>query len=281
MCISTQPQFATGYHIWDLPLDIFIKSGATGSIAMANQLLFILITAFTKISILLTYLRLFPSKPNRYFCHTMLAFTTIWALTLFPTTLFQCHPIQAYWLPFQYPTAKCLSVLTLFWTAGTLNLISDFLIFLWPATQLAKVQVALKERVTLIVMFSLGLVICGAGVLRLWYTPVFAGTYDVLWHGADFYVIVSVETSVGIRLHTGLTYATVPLGLDFEADITIGLDLEIGCELTQTTTSTPASALELDIDAYEDSSIDLDFETCYKVEMSYNLDTYSSFNSSP
>lgn len=47
-------------------------------------------------------------------------------------------------------------------------------------------------------MFSLGLVICGAGVLRLWYTPVFAGTYDVLWHGADFYVIVSVETSVGI-----------------------------------------------------------------------------------
>ena len=98
----------------------------------------------------------------------------------------------------QYPNAKCTSLLTLYWTAGGLNVVGDFLIFLWPATQLAKVQIALKERVTLIIMFSLGLIVCGASVLRLWYAPIFARSYDILWHGAEFYIIGGVETSIGI-----------------------------------------------------------------------------------
>jgi hypothetical protein len=50
----------------------------------------------------------------------------------------------------------------------------------------------------LISMFSLGIIICGVGVIRIYYTSVFIGSYDVLWHGATLYVIVAVETSTGI-----------------------------------------------------------------------------------
>ncbi|KAJ4287810.1 hypothetical protein N0V90_012514 [Kalmusia sp. IMI 367209] len=40
-----------------------------------------------------------------------------------------------------------------------LNVASDFLIYLWPAKDLAKIQISVKQRVTLIAMFSLGIVI--------------------------------------------------------------------------------------------------------------------------
>jgi len=101
--------------------------------ALATQLLFVPITAFTKISVLLTYLRtylfscpvpsltitgIFPSSTNRWFCYVMLAFTTAWGIAAFTAALFQCSPIQAYWLPSEYPGAKCLSIPTLHYTTG-------------------------------------------------------------------------------------------------------------------------------------------------------------------
>jgi hypothetical protein len=74
--------------------------------ALATQLLFVPITAFTKVSVLLTYLReycithirmhtlmltgIFPSANNKWFCYAMLAFTTAWALIAFFLSIFQC-----------------------------------------------------------------------------------------------------------------------------------------------------------------------------------------------
>lgn len=123
---------------------------------------------------------IFPSDQNKYFCYSMLAFTAAWAVTAFFMALFQCSPIQAYWLPFQYPEAKCMDTTILFYTTGFMNVASDFLIFLWPVKDLAKIQISVKQRVTLITMFSLGIVICIAGVCRLWYTSVYVKSYDIL-----------------------------------------------------------------------------------------------------
>jgi hypothetical protein len=47
-------------------------------------------------------------------------------------------------------------------------------------------------------MFSLGVLICIAGVCRIWYTSVFINSYDLLYEGAALYAIVAIETSIGI-----------------------------------------------------------------------------------
>ena len=186
MCISTMPQFFTGYHMWDIPLSFFLDVGPTGSIAMATQLMFVPITAFTKASVLFTYLRIFPSESTRYFSLIMLGFTAAWAVAAFCATLFQCTPVQSYWLPLQYPDAKCISTSTLYYSTGIPNVVSDFAIFLWPAKDLGRLNVAIKQRVTLVLMFCLGIVICVAGVCRLWYSPIVAKSYDILCKSAVF-----------------------------------------------------------------------------------------------
>lgn len=109
-----------------------------------------------------------------------------------------CRPIQSYWLPAQYPNRKCIDIAALYYTTGILNVVSDFLIFLWPARDLAQIKISLKQRVTLITMFTLGILICVAGICRLWYTSVYITEYDALWNGSTLYVIVAIETSTGI-----------------------------------------------------------------------------------
>jgi hypothetical protein len=185
--------------------------------AMAAQLLYVPITAFTKVSTLLTYLRIFPSRTNKYFCYFFIAYTIPWAIVSFCMALFQCRPIESFWYIYKYPDRKCMNIMVLYYVSGGLNIFSDFLIYLWPAKDLAAVQISLKQRVMLISMFSMGIVICVAGVLRLYYCYVYINSYDILcklilcaaivalpWlmqfpgHGSVLYVIISVETSIGI-----------------------------------------------------------------------------------
>ncbi|ORY16832.1 hypothetical protein BCR34DRAFT_475752 [Clohesyomyces aquaticus] len=154
-CVSTLPTYQTGYHIWDLRPEIAANPVQTAQ--------------YSSIGI-------FPSRANKHFCNTLLCFVTAWATLSFFMALFQCN----FWLIAQYPDRKCIDLAPLYYTTGCLNIISDFLIFLWPAKDLARIKISLKQRVTLIAMFSLGVVICVAGICRVWYTSVYLHSYDAL-----------------------------------------------------------------------------------------------------
>ncbi|KAI4943455.1 hypothetical protein J4E91_009365 [Alternaria rosae] len=146
-----------GYHLWDIkPLRLFgtMKAAQMG---MATQLLFTAIITFMKVAILLTYIRIFPSKLDKWFCRLMIFYTVTLNTACFFITLFQCSPASTYWEIFKYiDTAKCLNIKAIYYFHSAQNTFSDFVIFLWPARNLLNVQVSLRQRVTLTSMFSLG-----------------------------------------------------------------------------------------------------------------------------
>lgn len=53
-------------------------------------------------------------------------------------------------------TAKCLNIKAIYYFHSAQNTFSDFVIFLWPARNLLNVQVSQRQRLTLTMMFSLG-----------------------------------------------------------------------------------------------------------------------------
>jgi hypothetical protein len=66
-------------------------------------------------------------------------------------------PASTYWEIFKHiGTAKCLNIKAIYYFHSSQNTFSDFVIFLWPAKDLFAVQISLRQRVTLISMFSLG-----------------------------------------------------------------------------------------------------------------------------
>ncbi|KAI8933452.1 hypothetical protein NX059_010066 [Plenodomus lindquistii] len=129
----------------------------------------------------------------------MLAYTIGMGMTGFFITLFQCTPVSAYWEMFKYTdTKKCLNIRAIYYFHAIQNTVSDFVIFLWPAKDLLNVKISLRQRVTLTCMFSLGVVVCIAGSLRIYYTSVYLGSYDAFWHGATTFIVMSVESNFGV-----------------------------------------------------------------------------------
>jgi hypothetical protein len=68
------------------------------------------------------------------------------------------RPASTYWNIFKYFfTAKCLNIKAIYYFHSAQNTLSDFIIFLWPAKDLAKVRISFRQRVTLTSMFCLGI----------------------------------------------------------------------------------------------------------------------------
>ncbi|CAG5150169.1 uncharacterized protein ALTATR162_LOCUS2568 [Alternaria atra] len=199
LIISMLPEYQMGYHLWDIrPLRLFgtMKAAQMG---MSSQLLFTAIITFMKVAILLTYIRIFPSKLDKWFCRLMIFYTVSLNTACFFVTLFQCSPASTYWEIFKYiNTAKCLNIKAIYYFHSAQNTFSDFVIFLWPVRNLLNVQVSFRQRVTLTSMFSLGVIVCIAGVVRLYYTHLYLVSFDVFWYGATTFIIMSVESGVGV-----------------------------------------------------------------------------------
>ncbi|USP74052.1 hypothetical protein yc1106_01326 [Curvularia clavata] len=199
LIISMLPEYQMGYHLWDIHPEKLYGANKAAQMGMATQLLFTAIATFMKVAILLTYIRIFPAKLDRWFCHLMIFYTVSLNTACFFVTLFQCSPASTYWRIFEFiGTAKCLNIKAIYYFHSGQNTLSDFIIFLWPARNLINVQVSKRQRFTLIMMFSLGVIVCIAGIVRLYFTHRYLVSFDAFWYGGSTFIIMSIESGVGV-----------------------------------------------------------------------------------
>lgn len=91
-------------------------------------------------------------------------------------SLFQCRPIKSYWdLSVKQ---ECINMRATLVAIAALNSFSDFAVYLYPAKPLWSLHLPVKQRLGLIFLFSVGLLVCVAGVLRMYYLEVFFDSYD-------------------------------------------------------------------------------------------------------
>lgn len=154
--------------------------------------------SLTKISVCLTYLRIFPSRTSKLFCYSAIPYEIGWGLATFFAYLFQCVPIQSYWFPTQYPNRRCVDQAVLLYATAALNNLSDFLIPPRPIRDLWKVRLPFKQRIGLIIMFTIGVLVCVAGICRICYLTIFFNSYDIFYNAATVYVINAIETDFAI-----------------------------------------------------------------------------------
>jgi sulfite exporter TauE/SafE len=94
-CIMTynQAEQGMGLHVWDPSIDTVTMSiffwGALWSYYAA--------LGFTKLSILLQYLRIFPQKTFRKACYGLIGVTVLWTLWAVFSSMVMCVPIHAFW----------------------------------------------------------------------------------------------------------------------------------------------------------------------------------------
>ncbi|KAL8944868.1 MAG: hypothetical protein Q9216_000158 [Gyalolechia sp. 2 TL-2023] len=119
----------------------------------------------TKISILLFYTRLFPSKVFRIAARTLVAIVSIWGIEQILATLLMCRPISRNWRI--VVDGHCGNVTANLVAGAGISTLTDFIILLLPMRTIWRLQVPFRNKISLSLIFGLGSLICIISVIRL------------------------------------------------------------------------------------------------------------------
>ncbi|KAK8190442.1 uncharacterized protein BKA78DRAFT_344611 [Phyllosticta capitalensis] len=185
-------------HLWDIKPHWFT---VITRVKLAFEIAFVLGVGFTKTSVCLGYLRVFPpEKGNLWFCRCAIAYTLLWMVSLLAVMILQfimCFASRDPHSP-QFRTKSCLKHHDFVLAGGALNTFSDLWIFLWPLRFVLGLKLPKEKRFGLMILFSLGLIVSVAGICRLWYSSVFFKSNDIYWTGVHNYTILCIETNLGV-----------------------------------------------------------------------------------
>ncbi|KAF9696941.1 hypothetical protein EKO04_004934 [Ascochyta lentis] len=186
--------YGTGYHNWDIRTEWY---PTWGKATFSQNLAFIPATTLTKLSILHTYLFLFPSRANAIFCRTMMAFLWVWGTIQIIVSCFQCRPLSSYWDISM--KKKCILINPYLYSSGAVNSLTDVIVYLWPSRTLFTLELPLLRRLGLLVTFSAGLVAVLASILRMVSIRNASSSSDSTWEGTFIALWKVLEVTFGVK----------------------------------------------------------------------------------
>ncbi|WEW58170.1 hypothetical protein PRK78_003638 [Emydomyces testavorans] len=190
-----------GMHDWDLTKDQ--KTAALKGI-FVSQVLYKIVVTLTKTSILLLYLRVFSVA--RGFCRcciAMIIFTVVSCIAYLGPTIWQCQPIHAFWD--RSVPHVCISNRIIWLSYALINIVSDFVILFLPMQQVLRLQLKLRDKIALIMIFMLGGFVCITSIIRTTSFPASSQLSDVTWNT----ILISVWSA--IEINTGIICACLPM----------------------------------------------------------------------
>lgn len=154
----------------------------TLKLAPATELIYVPAVSLPKVSILLFYLRLNPTKNFRYSTYAVIFLTMAYLTSLLLVQLFACQPVKKLWQPLI--DGKCINEDPVYLVIPIAGTLLDIMVLLLPIPMLIKLQVNLRTKLLLGAVFA----VCSSTVLlsalRIWSTSKIQGTMDLTWNAA-------------------------------------------------------------------------------------------------
>ncbi|KAF2116650.1 hypothetical protein BDV96DRAFT_645067 [Lophiotrema nucula] len=119
----------------------------------ANIMIYNAAQIITKISFLIQYRRLFPSRKMQKICFWLLIFIVIWGLAQEFIVSFSCTPLTLFEPKM---SGKCIWALPVWYLTSSMNIVTDFIIFVIPIIPVLKLQMRTRQKVLLLGLFCLG-----------------------------------------------------------------------------------------------------------------------------
>ncbi|KAH6723905.1 hypothetical protein BKA61DRAFT_17826 [Leptodontidium sp. MPI-SDFR-AT-0119] len=148
---------------WDPKLEatqrlIELLYGCYISYAIANTL--------TKMSIIASYLRIFPSMKFRRLMWAIGTCVMLQGIASVITIVFECDPPESSW-NWNVKRKKCIDIQLFFYITSGINTATDFALWVAPMGYFWKAKMARRQRIELILLYSIGFVGCLAGLFRM------------------------------------------------------------------------------------------------------------------
>lgn len=120
---------------------------------------------FIKLSILALYRHLFPTRFIRVSSVVLGTFVLMWGISLVLVTIFSCEPIHGFW-DLTTPS-KCVNSKWFFIGNSIPNIIADITLLLLPMRDIWKLQLHLRSKIAVSLIFVLGSFVIIASGLRI------------------------------------------------------------------------------------------------------------------
>ncbi|KAH0285567.1 hypothetical protein KCU62_g7402, partial [Aureobasidium sp. EXF-3399] len=137
---------------------------------------------FTKLSILLQYMRLFQGKTVHRIIIGMLVFVAAYGTWSVAGSLLICYPVHYFWD--RKGTARCMNHEAKWFSDATVSIITDLILLCIPMPFLKGLNLPYRQKVGLIAVFALGGLVCLVSIARLGPLYIIATTNDVSLHNA-------------------------------------------------------------------------------------------------
>lgn len=128
-------------------------------LAWVSSIFYFSLVAAAKLSILLLYHRIFAAK-SLSFHRLVAALATLivlfWAATTF-ATIFTCWPMQWSWISSLSPAPYCFNFNIFWFVTGLIEALLDVCLITLPVRMVVRLQMSLRKRISLVAVFSLGI----------------------------------------------------------------------------------------------------------------------------
>ncbi|KFY11808.1 hypothetical protein V492_04243 [Pseudogymnoascus sp. VKM F-4246] len=164
-----------------------------------DELMYVAIVPLTKISIVFLYLRIFRGKTFVYFAYALIAANVIYLLVFEGISIFQCWPIPGAWRAWDgtYP-AKCRNINLQGWMSATFAIILDVCTLVLPLPSLYKLEMSMKKRVQIMLMFSVGIFVTIVSFVRIRAFTKYANTTNLTQDYVELGYWSTIEVPVGV-----------------------------------------------------------------------------------
>jgi hypothetical protein len=177
--------------------------------AYAAQIILFPALALSKMSICLTYLRIFyTDKRGRYMIQALLVLLVLLTFPFMFEVAFQCRPIEVYWTEGR-PPGKCLQDFAGFLLSGSLNILVDVALMGIVMPRVLELQLHKRQRWALTGIVLLGSLAVVAGIVRMVRVSISItmpnfepswDSYDVsIWTSTEIYVSLLCASAPGVK----------------------------------------------------------------------------------
>lgn len=148
-------------------LTVMDQYPALSKMTLALAIIWTVANTCVKLSIVHLYLVIFRNQRIFRYCVYFVVFLTCgYCITNIVQNLLTCKPVAFNWDK-SIPNGKCDSSQAPFLASACINLGIDLIIFALPIPMLSGLQMNLKKKVNLIIIFSLGFLICIISAIRI------------------------------------------------------------------------------------------------------------------
>ncbi|KAK3358723.1 hypothetical protein B0T25DRAFT_73868 [Lasiosphaeria hispida] len=162
-------KYGLGDHVWNLapPIEHIMDS-----IKHCVQLMYVAhifyaaASTFTKLSIITSYLRIFPHELLRRILYGTGVLVTGIGISAIFATMFQCSPVQAAW-DFTIEDSQCFEFVHFLYANAAANILIDFVLVVAPLPYFWSLSLPLRQRLVICILFGVGFVAFAASIVRI------------------------------------------------------------------------------------------------------------------